>query len=625
MRLPLPRWSWARTIALGLTVLSFALLLAAQRDVGIARDEVVYINHGRVYARWWMDLVERKGVANAKKIDAAFGADKVESGNGEHPPLMKTLFGLSEKLLHEELGWTSELTGFRAPTALLGALLVLLVFGFTREVWGVPEATIAALLTLLLPRLFFHAGLACFDAPIATLWFATVVAYWKALSSRWWCLGLGVVFGLALATKHNAIILPSVVLAHYAWVALWSRRLEWGAARDAARAGGGGAGAGAGAGGGRGGRGRRGGAGARLAVVLRMVWPTIREAAIGFRTRRPLALIAMVVVGPATLFALWPRLWIHPGHVWKWIGFHLHHVHYNFEYLGDNWNAPPFPWHVAVVTTLVTVPVVTLLGGAIGAGVLAARARRREAADPERAPGLLLLLSMGASMGPFFLGATPIFGAEKHWAPAIPSICIAAGVGAVWAARRLGAWLSDRAVWTRPRRRALEVAAIVAVGGLMVTAAAVETEESHPYGLSSYNALAGGAPGGADLGMNRQFWGVAAKGVIPWLQTQPRGKVYSHDASPAWDLYIKYGELSSGYPEVHKLEAPGIHASDYALVIHEKHFNRHDYLVWQDYGTVQPAFVLRADGVPIVSVYARAKAPAAKPKPRTPATAAPGP
>jgi hypothetical protein len=40
-------------------------------------------------------------------------------------------------------------------------------------------------------------------------------------------------------------------------------------------------------------------------------------------------------------------------------------------------------------------------------------------------------------------------------------------------------------------------------------------------------------------------------------------------------------------------------------VIHERHFRRHDFMIWQSYGTVQPVFVLRFDGVPIVSVYRR--------------------
>ena len=46
-------------------------------------------------------------------------------------------------------------------------------------------------------------------------------------------------------------------------------------------------------------------------------------------------------------------------------------------------------------------------------------------------------------------------------------------------------------------------------------------------------------------------------------------------------------------------------ASQIALVIHERHFNRHDYLIWTEYGTVRPSYVLTYGGVPLVSVYVR--------------------
>jgi hypothetical protein len=307
------------------------------------------------------------------------------------------------------------------------------------------------------------------------------------------------------------------------------------------------------------------------------------------------------VIGPLVLFALWPWLWPAPfAHVAQWLRFHLNHVHYNFEYLGRNWNHPPFPWHVALVTTLYTVPVVTLAAAALGARILAARWWRSRGAygDAPRDrthPGLLLLLSAGAAMGPFLLGSTPIFGAEKHWAPAMPSFAIAAGIGAVWAARQLAS-LFDRS-------RANACVAVVAVA--VIGAAAIETFHAQPYALTEYNALAGGAPGGADRGMNRQFWGVAARGVLPFLQAQAPGPVYSHDASPAWRWYIDQGDLSPLDHDSGSEFQGGIERSDYALVIHELHFNRHDYLIWKAYGTVQPVFVLRADGVPIVSVYAR--------------------
>jgi 4-amino-4-deoxy-L-arabinose transferase-like glycosyltransferase len=471
---------------------------------------------------------------------------------------MKTLFGVSERLLHGVFG-LDQVTSYRVPTALLHALLIAFVVVWASIVWSEWEGAIAGLLLLFMPRLFFHAGLACFDAPMVAVWFATVAAYHQALSSRWWAILAGVAFGLALATKHNALLLPPALTVH----ALVVGRRELIADLRAKRIG-------------------------------RALW---REELV--------ALYAMAVIGPLVLFALWPYLWPAPfAHAATWLRFHLNHVHYNFEYLGRNWNHPPFPWHVAIVTTLYTVPVVTLAAAALGTRILIARWWRSRGAyggdtRDRTHPALLLLLSAGAAMGPFLLGSTPIFGAEKHWAPAMPSLAIAGAIGVVWAGRQL-ATLFDRT------RAELCVAAVAAVA---ISAAAVETFHAQPYALTSYNALAGGAPGGADRGMNRQFWGVAARGVLPWLQSQPPGQVYSHDASPAWRWYVNDGRLSPLDHDSGSEFAGGIERSDYALVIHELHFDRHDYLIWKAYGTVQPAFVLRADGVPIVSVYARRRSP----------------
>jgi 4-amino-4-deoxy-L-arabinose transferase-like glycosyltransferase len=459
---------------------------------------------------------------------------------------MKTLFGLSERLLHDKLEVASEVTAYRAPTAAIFALLVVVVFLWAAEVWGLATGVIAGLLALCLPRAFFHAGLASFDAPIATLWVATIWAYWRALRSWRWAIVAGVLWGCALATKHNAFLLPFALAPHWIYVAIR----------------------------------RRG---------LRGLWPVIP---------------AMIVLGPLTLIALWPWLWFDThAHLEAWLRFHMNHVHYNFEYLGDNWNHPPFPWHVALVTTLLTVPLATLASAALGSGVSIRRAIEGQAPDADTAPGILLFCSAAVAMGPFFLGSTPIFGAEKHWAAAIPSLCIAAAVGAVWAAQRAAAavFAARPAFQTLPR---LELGAVVLAGAILVVPAAVETCHAQPRGLTHYNAIAGGAPGGADLGMNRQFWGEAARGVLPFLRTRTPGLVYSHDASPAWGVYLRDGLLPRTYSDAGR-EDHGVNRSQLAIVVHEKHFNRHDYMIWAAYGTVRPVFVLRVDGVPVVTVYER--------------------
>ncbi|MBK9030420.1 MAG: glycosyltransferase family 39 protein [Myxococcales bacterium] len=556
-----------RAIGAALVVLTLATTLSAQRDVGVARDETVYMGAGDGYARWWLDLIGRKrGVTSHAGITAAFGGPGVTDHNREHPPLMKTLFGLSHRLLHDRLGVASHVTAYRAPTALMHALLVLIVFAWVAAAWGLAEAVLAALLTLCLPRAFFHAGLAAFDGPIATLWLATLYCYWRALARWWWAIVAGVVWGLALSTKHNALLIPFAIAPHFVWVVA---RQTYPTTRPG-----------------------------------RLRWPRALARGLGARWYVPLALI---VLGPLTLVAVWPWLWFDTvAHVRAWLTFHMTHVHYNFEYLGHNWNHPPFPWHTAIVTTLLTVPAGTLAAAALGAAVRARWWRARAIATTDA--GLLLGLSLAASMGPFLLGSTPIFGAEKHWEAAIPSLCVAAGLGAVWAARAAAAALAE--LWPRARHRAAPALAVALVGAALVGAAAAETAHAHPYALTSYNAIAGGAPGGADLGMNRQFWGYAARGVLPFLRTQapPPGArprpVYAHDAAPAWGAYARDGLLAPGLPDAGHEDA-GVAWSQLAIVIHERHFRRHDFMIWQSYGTVQPVFVLRVDGVPIVSVYRR--------------------
>jgi hypothetical protein len=41
------------------------------------------------------------------------------------------------------------------------------------------------------------------------------------------------------------------------------------------------------------------------------------------------------------------------------------------------------------------------------------------------------------------------------------------------------------------------------------------------------------------------------------------------------------------------------------MVIHELHFNKYDYWIWDAYGTGVPVKVLHLDGVPVLSFYKR--------------------
>jgi len=372
-------------------------------------------------------------------------------------------------------------------------------------------------------------------------------AWWRALGSQRRRPGVaaGLLWGLFLATKLQSFFLPVALGLHWLWLFVaWKR-------------------------------GRR--------PAAPSFWP----------------IVWMALLGPLVFFVSWPWMWHDTlRRLGGYLGFHLGHVHYNFEYLGTNYYHAPYPWHEPLGMLLYTAPVVLLALAAAGAVLLW---RTRASRNDGRATGWLLFISGFVPISLFLRGSVPIFGETKHWLATMSFLALAAGV----AVQAIAAGLA-REFDLGARARAAVAAALVAVAAVP---AAVETARSHPYGLSHYNALAGGAPGGADLGMNRQFWGVAARGVLPVLAAQAPASgtrpVYTHDAAPAWGLYLRQGLIPPSLPDAGHEGNGGIAGSRLAIVIHERHFNRHDYLIWQAYGTVRPIYVLRADGVPIVSVYRR--------------------
>jgi hypothetical protein len=209
---------------------------------------------------------------------------------------------------------------------------------------------------------------------------------------------------------------------------------------------------------------------------------------------------------------------------------------------------------------------------------------------------LLFFLSMAAPIAVFFLPKTPIFGGTKHWFPAYPFLAVFAGRGFVLVAEAMSrAWPK---VIGRERTLAWSLLA-----GLMMLPPLLITAHSHPFGLSSYVPLVGGTAGGADLGLNRQFWGFTTESVAPWLQANaPRGaSVYINDTT--WDAWARLVEERRVRPDLRAVGAP--HEADISLVHHELHMGEIDDEIWLAYGSDAPAYVLTHDGVPIVSVYRR--------------------
>jgi len=578
----------------------------AQRDQGVMRDEAIYFQAAETYWGWFADLGDNHKRGELKRSLSPESIGRYFRVNSEHPALFKLLMGLSWRYLYDHPNkrglrfhpvpynqairglslLQSEISAFRVPGWLMTGLCVALIYIFGLRIEGRFAGLSAALLYVTIPRLFFHGQLACFDSAVSTMWLLTVYAYFRSLERARWGIFGGLIFGLALATKHNAWFIPALLLIHY----------------------------------------------------LMVVWPDL-----SLRPFRPpriaLVFVAMAILGPLVFLAHWPWMWFDTlKHLDAYFGFHLRHSYYNIEYLGQNWGLPPLPVSYPFGMTLWTVPTVLLTLCLAGLWLygrspllswlsrfLSVRpppydspfrypARRswiRPGKGLDPLVGRLLLLNACFPLALIALPSTPIFGGTKHWLPAYPFIALLAGVALGRLARALRA--PPPRVPSGPTQDPQHRSGVprrIAVALLLLLPAApgaISIVLTHPYGLSQYNALAGGPAGGADLGLNRQFWGYPVRNILPWMDSSLRqgANVYFHDTNyDSYGAYIRDGLLR---PDIRYsgMERPAVDASDHAMVFHELHFNKYDYWIWEAYGTARPVKVLDLDGVPLLSVYMR--------------------
>lgn len=540
-----------------------ALLLSTSRNLGYARDEGFYFQAARSYEGWFELLWKSPKLAFEPQA-----VDRFWSANNEHPAFVKSLFALSHKWLYSGLHLIREEgTSFRFPGMLLSGLATAVTYLWGRRISGRLAGLVGALSFALMPRVFYHAHLDCFDMPVAAMWLFTTYAYYRSTHGGGlrWALFTGVLYGFLLNTKHNSWLLPPALIAHF--------------------------------------------------VLARGegIW---RELHVG-RMRAPLALVSMALIGPAVFYATWPWIWHDTGRrLAAYVAFHTGHEYYNMEFLGRTYWKPPMPLGYAWVMTVATVPAVTLLLFAIGLALglrravavrvpwfdrwFSAKLRRPEPAVPaplERdffSVELLWLLCILTSYAPWLSKNTPIFGGTKHWITAYPFLCLFAAQGFARVARSLSE-LAPRVVAKRAIALGLAVSVIVAPLAI--------TLSSHPWGLSAYTPIVGGAPGGATLGLNRTFWGYTTGSVQDFLNREapPNTAVFVHDtAMQSWDQMVRDGRLRS---DLRGAWTPA--QSSFALYHHEPHMGRVDYQIWVDYRTLSPAYVGAHDGVPVIWVYRR--------------------
>lgn len=548
----------ARWIARAFVLLYFLALCAGLKSAALTDDDDFYVPAGISYGEWVLKALRFEPVFDRASIDKAF------EPNHEHPPLAKIVFGLCHFLLR---GWLGPTDSARVGTMLFSTLAAWLVLGLALRHLG-PErglrvGGLAVLAMATLPRFYFHSHAATLDVPVAAMYLAAASTALAAERSTAAAILAGPVFGLALATKLNA---PFLLLAYVPFV-LITRGLI--GSRRIARP-----------------------------KALGLPIPPI-----------PLALLSMGIIGPLVFFALWPWLWAAPiDRVTQYVAFHLHHYPIYFLYFGRVFVGDPIaPWHAPFMTTLFTVPSVTLVLAGIGflAAWPAIRLRRRFLEGPDddhRRAGdlwLFVLLNAAVTIGVVAFAGTPIYGGEKLFMPLFPFLCLLAGLGAdvLYTAIVNLSWPS--ATEARGKWLALGVATLASLSGVALML------RFWGYPLSEFNGIANGLRGATAYGFERQYYDLAYRDLVAWLNTEAGPRVKVHFLPNNWEYvrtfrwYQRAGEVR---PEVEVVGSE--QEAELIVLTHERRFARYgdDLARARGYQVLKEKLV---DGVPVWSVLRR--------------------
>ena len=182
---------------------SFAAIVCTIDDPGVTWDEPYSIAASELYVEWYL--------TPSAWFDAKARSEHWQP-NHEHPPLAKTLMGLVRRGYAVLTGTERAVPTSRLSTALFFTALQVGVFLFAA--WGFGEAAglASCCCLLLMPRVFGDAHLASLDVPLACLWLWTALAFARGIESKGWSAAAGVLWGLALLTKFDAVLIPVPLL-----------------------------------------------------------------------------------------------------------------------------------------------------------------------------------------------------------------------------------------------------------------------------------------------------------------------------------------------------------------------------------------------------------------------------
>jgi hypothetical protein len=188
-------------------------------DLGLTWDEPAYRYSQLISLQWWERLAGARGWDEVRWLlepdVLLYYWPYGRHGINFHPPLAGQLDLLTSVLFGR---WVKDIPARRLASVFEYSLTIALGFGFLARRYGAWVGAVMAGALLFMPRVHGDGHIAGTDTPGLLLWVATALAFWKGLNepeARRWRVTVGVLLGLAFVEKMGAVL---VVVPLLAWM-----------------------------------------------------------------------------------------------------------------------------------------------------------------------------------------------------------------------------------------------------------------------------------------------------------------------------------------------------------------------------------------------------------------------
>ncbi len=540
-------------IAAIVAIFIFLMIFLTSDAIGFVRDEGFYMKAATYMADWYESIGTNISNGDFGKIFSKKEIDRFFNYNSEHPPFIKELFGLSQFIFTRKLGIMSAPLSTRLVAAFFAALTALMIYLFGLIFFSRMTAAVSPLLFFMMPHIFFHSHLACFDMPILFFWSATFILYVICLKTKKTSVHAltALFFAFAMGTKHNVLFIPIVLFISWLFFYAFSYRKE-----------------------------------------------SNFGSFTGFFKAIPKVFWFMVIISLPVYFLIWPRMWFNTfNRLMTYAEFHGKHVNYLNYYFGTPLKNGPFPFSFPWAMTFFTTPTPQLVCFFAGIIYFCRNFLKSEKTCEKEAAFTMIT----GSLFPIFLIAlpsVPIFGGIKHWFTGYP-LMLTAGVFVIEESAK-------KLIKTSDFKKNLAILALFTLAAVSLISPNIKFAKR---GAAFYNELIGGAQGAAEARMQRNFWGYDMIDLADTLNREaPKNAKlflmtgYEGVNQNSFKFMQDTGMIRSDIKATNTLNE-----ADLALFFYEKQNEHIMNNIAYEFGTIRPLAVSSTDSVFYSALFRREK------------------